>query len=381
MTTNTQISVTLTPELRLKRVLKEAGIENPATITRLTVVGRINKDDFEYIRENMRETLLELDLGDASVNGIFVGRGGYKDFYRLRSFTVPDTLSCGISCFDFQGCTALTSITVRPGNPVYTSENGVVFSKDKTGLFVHPPARQGDYTIPAPVRDYVFCYVDNDKLFDMLFAKDYDENLMYEQCDEYCCATVIVQHPHLFADTDDGNTASKYPVTFEEAEKRISKMVTHFLEDYVWDIEYIGSPTSIELSFVEYIGGCDDEEDNMLTEKLPKTRKILKTSSTEHVIDAYDEQFFNMLFAKNYNKKQMMDFCIRQYPNQLYKMCGENLFMMNESTSVSKYEISFSEAVNRIVQMIEYFDNNGKRFMEYDVAPSQIEIILNELNK
>ena len=63
----TNISLTLTRKLRLAQALKNAGIENPAAVSRLTVAGTMTDDDFAYIRENMAETLQELDMGEALV--------------------------------------------------------------------------------------------------------------------------------------------------------------------------------------------------------------------------------------------------------------------------------------------------------------------------
>lgn len=45
----------------------------------------------------------------------------------------------------------LEKISVSPENPYFTSENGVLFSKDKTKLFCYPCAKQGSYTIPSEV--------------------------------------------------------------------------------------------------------------------------------------------------------------------------------------------------------------------------------------
>jgi len=59
----------------------------------------------------------------------------------------------------FCACSGLTSITIDPNNPLYSSEDGVLFNKDKTELIVYPKGQQGDYIIPASVvtiRDSAF---------------------------------------------------------------------------------------------------------------------------------------------------------------------------------------------------------------------------------
>lgn len=49
------------------------------------------------------------------------------------------------------GCSKLLSINVGQANSYFLSDNGVLFNKAKTILFVYPPARQGEYTIPTSV--------------------------------------------------------------------------------------------------------------------------------------------------------------------------------------------------------------------------------------
>jgi hypothetical protein len=75
------ISVTLTDEICLEQALLDEGIENPAAVTKLIIAGTFTKDDFAYIRENMTETLQELDMDGTSVVEI----DDYA-FLRLRRF-------------------------------------------------------------------------------------------------------------------------------------------------------------------------------------------------------------------------------------------------------------------------------------------------------
>ena len=92
MTQNTQITVTLKPALRLDQALKEAGIEDPATVTHLTVVGTITDDDFEYFREKMIETLQKLDIGNVAIKENGIGFPGFREFTALTSVILPDSL-------------------------------------------------------------------------------------------------------------------------------------------------------------------------------------------------------------------------------------------------------------------------------------------------
>lgn len=65
----------------------------------------------------------------------------------------------------FSRCTSLQSINVDENNPDYTSENGVLFNKDKTELVEFPAGKEGPYTIPNGVITLGSCaFVGNEKI-------------------------------------------------------------------------------------------------------------------------------------------------------------------------------------------------------------------------
>ncbi len=94
---------------------------------------------------------------------------------RLKSITIPDNVtSIGMCAFAYNSdmttahigsgvtsigervftvCPQLTEITVDADNPSYSSEDGVLFNKDKTILICYPENKPGsDYTIPDTVK-------------------------------------------------------------------------------------------------------------------------------------------------------------------------------------------------------------------------------------
>lgn len=75
--------------------------------------------------------------GCINLTTVFVGTG-------LASIGGPDS-------DPFSGCTALTAINVTPGNTVFSSIDGVVFSDNESTLFYFPYAKPGDYAVPASV--------------------------------------------------------------------------------------------------------------------------------------------------------------------------------------------------------------------------------------
>ena len=71
--------------------------------------------------------------------------------WALTSITIPSSVTnIGISVFDF--CGDLTSIDVENENAHYSSDNGVLFNKNKTTLIRCPIRKTGSYIIPNGVK-------------------------------------------------------------------------------------------------------------------------------------------------------------------------------------------------------------------------------------
>lgn len=54
----------------------------------------------------------------------------------------------------FEGCTNLEQFNVSEGNTVFSSEDGVLFNKDKTMLLLCPLGKTGSYTVPSSVTSF-----------------------------------------------------------------------------------------------------------------------------------------------------------------------------------------------------------------------------------
>ena len=80
-----------------------------------------------------------------------IGECAFISCASLTSITIPSSVTF-IGEWAFNSCSSLSSITVDENNPIYSSENGVLFNKNKTILIQYPPNKsEASYSIPDSV--------------------------------------------------------------------------------------------------------------------------------------------------------------------------------------------------------------------------------------
>ncbi|RKJ38623.1 leucine-rich repeat domain-containing protein [Acutalibacter sp. 1XD8-33] len=76
----------------------------------------------------------------------------YDVYDKLTSVTFPDTVT-SIENYPFERSYQLTRFVVDPNNPVYTSVDGVLFTKNMDEIVLYPSGKAGDeFTIPSTVK-------------------------------------------------------------------------------------------------------------------------------------------------------------------------------------------------------------------------------------
>jgi hypothetical protein len=93
-----------------------------------------------------------------------VGFWAFHHCHSLTSVSIPERLKTFYGDFIVNDsglslCYSMSTITVDPLNPAYSSVDGVLFDKTKTWLLQYPSARTGTYTIPNSVihiRNFAF---------------------------------------------------------------------------------------------------------------------------------------------------------------------------------------------------------------------------------
>ena len=79
-----------------------------------------------------------------------IGGAAFYNCTNLTSVTIPASVTNigdQLCCYSSN----LTAITVDPHNPLYSSQDGVLFDKSQTTLFVYPGGLVGSYAIPGSV--------------------------------------------------------------------------------------------------------------------------------------------------------------------------------------------------------------------------------------
>jgi hypothetical protein len=74
-------------------------------------------------------------------------------FYECTSL-VSVNISIGVTSIEdeaFYGCVALNELNVDPNNPYFSSQDGVLYDRNMSTLFIYPEAKVGAFTIPTSV--------------------------------------------------------------------------------------------------------------------------------------------------------------------------------------------------------------------------------------
>ena len=145
-----------TVELTGYETKPEGALTIPATVTNESTeysVTSIGSSAFSWCSQLTAVTIPE---GVATI-----GSSAFESCSSLTEVTIPAS-AINIGNWVFDHCSALTAIHVAEGNTAYSSEDGVLFNKDKTTLVCYPIGKtETTYTVPATVTTFTTSAFEN----------------------------------------------------------------------------------------------------------------------------------------------------------------------------------------------------------------------------
>ena len=125
--------------------------DEDTTILTITGSGDMAKFDSRDMLPpwaNYRDSIKKVVISDGVTN---IANYAFYNCTALKDITIGKNVAT-IDYSAFLGCSALESITVDENNASYLSEDGILFSKDKTKIIRYPQGKAGEYNIPKGVK-------------------------------------------------------------------------------------------------------------------------------------------------------------------------------------------------------------------------------------
>lgn len=93
-------------------------------------------------------SLISIDIPNGVTN---IESNTFQNCSALQSIEIPASVTYINEYSAFQDCTSLIAINVAGDNPNYSSEDGILFNKDKTEIILYPLGKSNTYQIPLAV--------------------------------------------------------------------------------------------------------------------------------------------------------------------------------------------------------------------------------------
>ena len=251
----------------------------------LIISGEGSMDDFEYMMtqwNSFKDRIESVVIEDGVTS---IGDCAFVRFTNLKSISIPASVET-IGFLPFDGCTSLERFDVAEKNAVYSSVDGVLFSKDKTTLKLYPRNKADtEYAIPDGVKTIAkFAFYECQKLQKLSLPASVEtidlsgvdicwsltEINVAEDNANYCSVdgvlfskdrSTLISYPR-------GNTAEQYVIpdgtkTVENRSFRCSKYIRSVVIPA--SVESIGQITFYDCALTDvYFTGTQEQWDSIL---------------------------------------------------------------------------------------------------------------------
>jgi len=92
-------------------------------------------------------------LKSVTINSVTtIGNRAFEDCTGFTSFSIPECVT-SLGANVFAGCSNISAFTVDINNPVYTGDEGIIYTRGKTAILAYPGAKSGAYHMPHTVQN------------------------------------------------------------------------------------------------------------------------------------------------------------------------------------------------------------------------------------
>jgi hypothetical protein len=135
-------------EALFKEFLSSQPVNSPDKPIKITIT--VDNSTLENIVDIIKSANRYVSLNISGSMLTIIKENAFKDCKYLTSINIPSSADY-IKFSAFWGLENLTAINVSSSNRVISSDNGILYSKDGTILYLYPAGKIGDYTIPNGV--------------------------------------------------------------------------------------------------------------------------------------------------------------------------------------------------------------------------------------
>ena len=175
-----------------------------------------------------------------------IGASAFNNLPKMTHITISETVE-KIGNSGLYGCEALTDIEVYSGNPSYSSEDGVLFNRDKSELISYPAGKtNASYTVPQTVRKIgVSAFSRNKNLAELTLQPGLVEigTMAFHDCDRLT-EVILPSGMETIGNSAFYNCEALTRVTLPDTVKTIGSNAFYWCENLV-DANIPGSVTKI----------------------------------------------------------------------------------------------------------------------------------------